>query len=86
MLATWAYSPNFDDYASTTIYQQAYQEQNEIIAEVAHSRNVPVFDFAAVMPQATEYWADGRHVNEAGALLKAQLFARFIDASDLIPE
>jgi hypothetical protein len=43
-----------------------------------------LFDFAAVMPQDAEYWADGRHSNEAGALVKAGLFAEFIDTQRLI--
>jgi hypothetical protein len=79
MLATWAHSPYFDDYAATDLYQQAYQEQNDLILQLAQERQVPVFDFAAVMPQDREYWADGRHVNEAGARYKAHLFAEFLD-------
>jgi hypothetical protein len=85
LLSTWAYSPHFGDYASKDYYQQAYGEQNEIIRGFAGTHYVPVFDLAAEMPQAEEYWADGRHVNEAGALMKAQLFAQFIDDAGLIP-
>jgi hypothetical protein len=36
------------------------------------------------MPQDPKYWADGRHVNEAGAVEKAKLFAEFIDSQALI--
>jgi hypothetical protein len=36
------------------------------------------------MPQDKRYWADGRHVNEAGALVKATLFAEFIYSHELI--
>jgi hypothetical protein len=36
------------------------------------------------MPQDASYWADGRHVNEVGALLKANLFAEFIHNLGLI--
>ena len=85
LLATWAYSPDFGDYASKTYYQQAFQEQNEIIRKLSKTHHVPVFDFAAVMPQAQEYWADGRHVNEKGARLKAELFAQFLDQVGLLP-
>jgi len=84
MLATWSHSPNFDDYASTDYYQQAYREHNDIILSFATSHQVPVFDFVAVMPQRKAYWADGRHVNEAGARLKAELFAEFIVTNGLI--
>jgi hypothetical protein len=36
------------------------------------------------MPQEAIYWADGRHVNEAGALVKARLFAEYIHDQGLI--
>ena len=32
-----------------------------------------IFDFSSVMPQDKRYWADGRHVNEDDALVKARL-------------
>lgn len=57
----------------------------EIIENVAAQRNVPLFDFASAMPTDRQHWADGRHVNEEGALLKAELFAAFIDKQELIP-
>jgi hypothetical protein len=57
-----------------------------VVKAVASELGTPLFDFAAEMPTDTIYWADGRHVNEAGALLKAQLFAAFLDASGLIPK
>jgi len=84
MLATWAYSPYFDDFASRDYYQQAYEEHNNIIRQFADTHHVPVFDFVSTMPQSEEYWADGRHVNEAGALLKAELFAQFMAEANLI--
>ena len=84
LLSTWAYSPNLSDYAAKDYYQRAFQENNEVVVDVAHSRDVPLFDFAAVMPQVAAYWADGRHVNEAGAAEKAQLFAQFIETQGLI--
>jgi hypothetical protein len=55
-----------------------------VVREVATSQQIPLFDFVEVMPQDAKYWADGRHVNEAGALVKARLFAEFIDAQGLI--
>jgi lysophospholipase L1-like esterase len=78
MLSTWAYSPYLNDYASQDYYQHGFQENNDVVKEVAADQQIPIFDFAAVMPQDAEYWADGRHVNEAGALVKARLFAEFI--------
>jgi lysophospholipase L1-like esterase len=84
MFSTWAYSPYLHDYASEGYYQQGFRENNDVVKEVATVAQIPLFDFAAVMPQDAEYWADGRHVNEAGALVKARLFAEFIDSQGLI--
>lgn len=84
MFATWAHSPYLNDYASQEYFQHGFEQNNEVIKEVASRHQIPLFDFAAVMPQDADYWADGRHSNEAGALLKARLFAEFIDAEGLI--
>jgi lysophospholipase L1-like esterase len=84
LFSTWASSPYLNDYASQDYYQQGFQENNEVVKEVANSHDIPLFDFVEVMPQDAEYWADGRHVNETGALEKARLFAEFIHAQGLI--
>ncbi len=84
MLATWAYSPNFDDYASTEHYQRGFMENNNVVKKVAEDTSAPLFDFAAVMPKDPEYWSDGRHVNEKGADYKARLFADYIHENNLI--
>ena len=86
LFSTWAHSPNLNDYASEGYYQQGFRENNDVVKEVAVSDDIPLFDFAAVMPQDAMYWADGRHVNEAGALVKARLFAEFIHDHGLIDE
>jgi len=86
MLATWANSPYFDDYASKDYSQQGFKENNEVVKEVANSHHIPLFDYAEVAPKDPEYWADGRHANEAGALEKAILFAKFIDDQALIEQ
>jgi lysophospholipase L1-like esterase len=84
LFSTWASSPNLEDYASKPYYQNGFQENNDVVVEVANGQHVPLFDFASVMPQDPKYWADGRHVNETGALKKAELFAKFIVAQGLI--
>jgi len=84
LFATWAYSPHLNDYASKAYSQQGFQENNEVVKEVANRHHVALFDFAAIMPQDAKYWADGRHANEAGALLKATLFAEFIHSQGWI--
>jgi hypothetical protein len=38
------------------------------------------------MPQDAQYWADGRHSNEAGALVKAALFAEFIATQEFVKQ
>lgn len=86
LFSTWAYSPNLNDYASQTYYQQGFRENNDVVKEVAASHDIPMFDFAAVMPQEAIYWADGRHVNEAGALVKARLFAAYMHDHGLIDQ
>ncbi len=78
LLTTWAYSPYLKDYAAQDYYQHGFKENNDVVKEVAADQHVPLFDFAAVMPQDAKYWADGRHVNESGALVKARLFAEYI--------
>lgn len=84
LFSTWAHSPNLNDYAAQDYYQRGFEENNEVVKEVALSHAIPLFDFAEVMPQDAIYWADGRHVNEAGALVKAQLYAEYIHAQGLI--
>jgi lysophospholipase L1-like esterase len=86
MFSTWAYSPYLNDYASEGYYQQGFQENNAVVKEVAADQQIPLFDFVEFMPQDAKYWADGRHVNEAGALVKAKLFAEFIHAQGLIEQ
>jgi uncharacterized protein YkuJ len=86
LLATWAYSPHLNDYASKPDYQQGFEENNRVVREVAISHHTRLFDFAEVMPQDTRYWADGRHSNEAGAALKASLFAEYLHSEGLLDE
>ena len=86
LFSTWAYSPYLNDYASEGYYQQGFKENNDVVIEVAGTRQIPLFDFAAVMPQDAQYWADGRHVNEAGASVKARLFAEFLNDQGLIDQ
>ena len=86
LFSTWAHSPNLNDYASQEYYQQGFQENNDVVKEVAADQQAPLFDFADVMSQDAIYWADGRHVNEAGALEKARLFAEYIHDQGLIDQ
>ncbi len=78
MLATWAWCGAKDDYAARPYYQRGFQESNDVVREVAERNGVGLFDFVTVMPTDPTYWSDGRHVNEEGARVKAELFAGFI--------
>lgn len=84
MLATFAHSPETADRGNTPVYERGYKENNAVIREVASVHGVPLFEFADVMKTDGRYWADSVHVNEAGAFLKASLFARFINDQGLI--
>lgn len=84
LLATWAHSPHMNDYAATPHYQRGFRENNAVVADVAHDQGASLFDFASVMPTAKDYWSDGRHVNEAGAREKAELFAGYLDQSGML--
>lgn len=82
LFATWTCSPEVDGYHTKPYYQAAFREHNDITREVGRRLEVPVFDFDAAMPKDAKYWADGVHVNEEGARLKAQKFADYILAQD----
>ena len=78
LLATWAHTDEYDDYAATEHYRIGFQQNNEVVKGLGKRSDVFFFDFQAAMPTNIEYWADGRHVNEAGAELKGKLFATYI--------
>ena len=84
VFSTWAYSPDFDDYASTGHYIRGFTENNLAVKALGDEIGVTVFDFAGIMPTDKEYWADGRHVNEKGARKKAELFAEFLNNEGFI--
>jgi len=84
LLSTWAHSPHFGDYASTRHYERGFRENNAVVREIAFEHGVALFEFGQRMPKDRKYWADGRHVNEKGAQLKARLFGEFIHRSGLL--
>jgi lysophospholipase L1-like esterase len=86
LFSTWAYSPNLNDYASTPYYQRGFEENNDVVKEVALENGIPLFDFSAVMPKDRKYWRDGRHVNALGAEKMAELFAEYLHENGLIKQ
>jgi len=79
LLTSFAYCAQLDDFAAQPRFVQAYRENNEAIAALARRLGVPFYDFAAEMPDDGAYYSNGVHNNEAGARLKAGLFATYLD-------
>lgn len=72
----FAYNPDIEGFFSIDGFSEATDGHNRILAELAEEFDVPFFDLQPVLPKEFSYWgADGIHVNEAGAALKAQLVA-----------
>lgn len=86
VLATFAYSPDFDEpYVSTPEYQAAYDDMNAVVRHIAVTTPATVYDFAADMPTNREYFTDGRHFTAQGNQLRAELFGTFLAESGLLP-
>ncbi len=84
LLATWAWSNQFNDLGSISHYQQGFKEHNEVVKKVALEKNVPLYNFASEMPMDKMYWTEGIHNNEKGVALKAKLFATFLVNSKIL--
>ena len=82
--STWAHSPFLEDWVSTPHHQRGFDDNYAVAREVAADQDVKLFEFDTLMPKDKSDWADGFHVNEKGALIKAKLFAKFVHNSGLI--
>jgi lysophospholipase L1-like esterase len=78
-LATWAWCPDKNDYAAKPYYQQGFEDTNAATRTVAARLGLPLYEHAAEMSRDPGLWADGRHVNDAGARERARLFAAWIE-------
>jgi lysophospholipase L1-like esterase len=87
VLATFAYSPLFKDEPAVASEEfiSAFDEMTDVVQSVAREMDAHLFDFANVFPVDKRYYADGLHVSEEGAILKARLFAEYIIENKLIP-
>ncbi|MCK5383830.1 MAG: SGNH/GDSL hydrolase family protein [Gammaproteobacteria bacterium] len=87
VLSSFAYSPLFTDQpkVASDEYIAAYKENNRLLKAMANDTNQHFFDFAEKFPTEKRWYTDGRHVNEAGALLKAELFGDFLIDAQLLP-
>jgi hypothetical protein len=86
VLATFAYSPLFTDepLVSSEECIAGFSEMNQVIKDVATETGVYLFDFAGVFPTEKSYYTDGRHMNEKGSKLKAELFADYLIENGLV--
>ncbi len=79
VLSTFAHCTLFEnEFSNTPEYVKAYLEHNEIIKELAIQNQIACLDFAELFPNQKNLFTDGRHVNEKGSRLKANIFATFI--------
>jgi len=87
VLMTFSSSPLFEKevVVSSPEYIYALAEMNECTRVIAGENNVPLFDLEKVFPMDKQYYTDGRHLNEKGAALKAELVADFLTKNHLIP-
>ena len=87
VLSSFAWSPLFTDQpkVASDEYISAYEENNRLLQAMATETDQHFFDFAAKFPTEKRWYSDGRHVNESGAQLKAELFGDFLINADLLP-
>jgi lysophospholipase L1-like esterase len=87
VLSSFATSPLFTDQpkVSSDEYISAYAENNRLLKTIANDTNQHFFDFSAEFPTEKRWYTDGRHVNEDGARLKAELFGDFLIEAQLLP-
>ncbi|MCB0339225.1 MAG: hypothetical protein KDD53_06460 [Bdellovibrionales bacterium] len=78
VLMTFAWNPDFHDYASSEHYQFAFKEQNQILRNITNELGVSLFDYSNLMSQDPNLWADGVHLNEKGVTEKARLLGEFL--------
>lgn len=86
-LLTFTLSPHFpqEPRAFTPEFAFGIAQNNETLFNLAAEMNVPIFDFAAVMPTAPQYFADGIHFTAEGNRLRAQLIGDFIISQNFLP-
>jgi lysophospholipase L1-like esterase len=86
-MMTFAVSPEFTEAPRVTSpeYAAAIREHNQVLLRVCEEDRLACHDHAAEMPSDRRYWTDGRHTTEAGAELRAQLVARWLLGSGLLP-
>jgi lysophospholipase L1-like esterase len=78
MLATFAGCAGIGDFIAVPAYQRAIREGNDVIRAAATRNDVPLLEFSTAMDPDPRLWTDGQHVNEKGAKVMAEIFAKFV--------
>ncbi len=91
MFSTWTYFPEQPGYWNSGNYmiyefrQDAIDEHNTIIRDLAMELSIPLYDLHAHMPYNAEFWIDGRHMTELGTYEQAKQYAAFLVEQNLLP-
>lgn len=63
----------------------AMPEHNKVLRGIAEEEGLLFFDFYEEMTKEKRYMPDGRHLNQAGSDLKADLFLSFFTSNNILP-
>lgn len=87
VLATFAWSEKvtYDRVLTSPEIVAAMAEQNELVRAIGREREVPVFDFAAEMPDDPRLFVGALHMSVEGSRVQARLFADFLIREGLVP-
>jgi len=87
VLATFAWSEKvtYDPSLTSPEIVGAMREQNEVLRAIGRERQVPVYDFAAEMPDDPRLFVGALHMTVEGSRVQGRLFADFLLREGLVP-
>lgn len=87
VLATFAWSEkvSYDPSLTSPEIVGAMREQNEVVRAIGRELQVPVYDFAAEMPDDPRLYVGALHMTVEGSRVQARLFADFLLREGLVP-
>ena len=87
VLATFAWSEKVTSDPALTSPEivAAMREHNEVLRAIGRERQVPVYDFAAEMPDDPHLFVGALHMTVEGSRVQARLFADFLLREGLVP-
>lgn len=91
VFSSWAYFPDsmgagIDPFMTYPYVQQAADEQNAILKQLAADTHTDFYDLAGNIPVNKDYWLDGMHLTATGTHTQAALYAKFLVDNHLIPD